>query len=440
MANIKPFKAYFYNKDKVGDISTVVAPTRYNISEEARNTLYNSNDYNAVRLFDGKSYPDDNETSNKYTRSAEFLRNWIADEILVQDECDAIYLYEETVEMNGTRYQNMTFVALLEIEELGGDIRMCEEIREISKNDRYELLKATDTDISIISCLYIENDKQLLSLMNHLSQKKPDIEFDSIDYGMYQRIWRITDTKTIEKIVELLKGLKLYIIDGQTRYTTCMQYQEYMRDNNPNHTGNEPYNYTMVSLFDSNSDGVAIMPEHRMIKLPNGYSEEMFIAMAQEHFKVEKIIVDTQDDSITDTMKSQIMTKRLETKLAVYAGGNYFYRLTLTDTDYIKDKLLPEMSKYYCGLDTVVLRKLIINDIFGIEDDYRDLVSTSISTREGVAAVENGDADVMVVLNPVKFEEIQAVTGDNEKLPFRSLSIFPKPSVGSIINVKKDRF
>ena len=440
MANIKPFKAYFYNKDKVGDISTVVAPTRYNISEEARNTLYNSNDYNAVRLFDGKSYPDDNETSNKYTRSAEFLRNWIADEILVQDEYDAIYLYEETVEMNGTRYQNMTFVALLEVEEVGGDIRMCEEIREISKNDRYELLKATDTDISIISCLYIENDKQLLSLMNHLSQKKPDIEFDSIDYGMYQRIWRITDTKTIEKIVELLKGLKLYIIDGQTRYTTCMQYQEYMRDNNPNHTGNEPYNYTMVSLFDSNSDGVAIMPEHRMIKLPNGYSEEMFIAMAQEHFKVEKIIVDTQDDSITDTMKSQIMTKRLETKLAVYAGGNYFYRLTLTDTDYIKDKLLPEMSKYYCGLDTVVLRKLIINDIFGIEDDYRDLVSTSISAREGVAAIENGDADVMVVLNPVKFEEIQAVTGDNEKLPFRSLSIFPKPSVGSIINVKKDRF
>ena len=100
MANIKPFKAYFYNKDKVGDISTVVAPTRYNISEEARNTLYNSNDYNAVRLFDGKSYPDDNETSNKYTRSAEFLRNWIADEILVQDEYDAIYLYEETVEMS----------------------------------------------------------------------------------------------------------------------------------------------------------------------------------------------------------------------------------------------------------------------------------------------------------------------------------------------------
>ncbi|MBQ3124798.1 MAG: DUF1015 domain-containing protein [Clostridia bacterium] len=336
MANLKPFRAYFYNSAKVGDISTVVAPTRYNISDDMKNDLYKSNEYNAIRLFDGKSYDDDTENANKYTRSAQYLKEWIEKDVLVRDSEDAIYLYEETVEMNGSRYQNMTFVALLEIEELGGDVRMCEEIREISKNDRYDLLKATNADLSIISCLYMNRDKRLLTMMNTLSQNKPDIEFDSIDYGMYQRIWRITDKDTIEKIVELLKGSKLYIIDGQTRYTTCLQYRDYMRDNNPNHTGREPYNYTMVSLFDSNSDGVAIMPEHRKIKLPNGFSEDYFIAAVQDHFKIEKIIVDPQDDSLTETMKSQIKTKRLETKLAVYCGGNYFYRLTLTNPNYIK--------------------------------------------------------------------------------------------------------
>lgn len=437
MANIKPFKAYFYNSDKVGDISTVVAPTVYNLSDDAKNKLYAANEYNAVRLFDGKSNEDDTEYSNKYTRSADYLKDWINNDILERDKNECIYLYEETVEMNGARYQNMTFVALLEIEELGGDIRMCEEIREISKNDRYDLLKATNADLSIISCLYIERDKQLLSMMNALSRKTPDIEFDSIDYGMYQRIWRISDSETIDKITNLLKGTKLYIIDGQTRYTTCLQYRDYMRDKNPNHTGKEAYNYAMVSLFDSNSDGVVIMPEHRKIKLPHGFNESFFISAAQEHFKIEKIIVDSQDDSITDTMKEQIMTKRLETKLAIYNGGNYFYRLILTDTDYIKNVLLPAMSKYYCGLDTVVLRKLIINDIFSIEEDYAELVSTSISTRECVKAIEEGRADVMVVLNPVKFEQIQAVTGENETLPFRSLSIFPKPSVGSFINIKE---
>ena len=436
MANIKPFKAYFYNKDKVGDLSTVVAPTMYNINDDTKDKLYSINEYNAVRLFDGKVTPEDNDTSNKYTRASDYLSSWIENDVLLRDESESIYLYEETVEMNGTRYQNMTFVALLEIEELGGDIRMCEEIREISKKDRYDLLKATNADMSIISCLYIERDKQLLHLMNKLSQNEPDIEFDSIDYGMHQRIWKISDNVTINNIVSLLKGTKLYIIDGQTRYTTCLQYRDYMRDKNPNHTGKEAYNYTMVSLFDSNSDGMAIMPEHRKIKLPKGFNEPYFIAAAQEHFKIEKIIVDAQDSSITDTMKQQIMTKRLETKLAIYFGAKYFYRLTLKDTDYIKEKLLPEMSEYYCGLDTVVLRKLIINDIFGIEEDYAELVSTSISTRECVSAIENGLADIMVVLNPVKFEQIEKVTGENEILPFRSLSIFPKPSVGALINIK----
>lgn len=438
MANIKPFKGYFYNPEKVKDIATVVAPTKYNMTECERDILYDMNEYNAIRLFDGRTAVTDNENENKYTRAREYLKEWIENDILVRDHEDAIYLYEETVELNGTTYQNLTYVTLLEIEELGRDIHMCEEIREISKQDRYDLLKASNADLSMISCLYIDRNKQLFRLMTELSRKEPDVEFDSKDFDMHQRIWRITEKNIVDGVCEYMKHLKLYITDGQTRYTTCLKYRDYMRDHNPNHTGKEPYNYTMVSLFDYNSDGLAIMPEHRKIKLPNGYSEELFVALAQDHFKVEKIIVDAQDDNIANTMKKQIQTKQLNTCIAVYAGGNYFYRLTLTDTDYIKNKLLPDMSEYYCGVDTVVVRNLIINDIFGIEEDYKDLVSTTISSRESVQALENGDADVVVILNPVKAEEIEKVTDANELFPFRTVSIFPRPSVGAIINIKEE--
>lgn len=438
MANIKPFKGYFYNSEKVGNIATVVAPTKYNMTEDERDTLYNMNEYNAIRLFDGRTMTLDNEIENKYTRAREYLNDWIKNDILVRDTEDAIYLYEETVELNGTKFQNLTYVTLLEIEELGQDIHMCEEVREISKQDRYDLVHATNSDLSMISCLYIDRNKQLFRLMTNLSRKEPDVEFDSKDFDMHQRIWRITDKNIIDGVCEYMKNLKLYITDGQTRYTTCLQYRDYMRENNPNHTGKEPYNYTMVSLFDSNSDGLAIMPEHRKIKLPNGYSEELLVALAQDHFKVEKIIVDSQDETITNTMKKQIQTKSLNTCLAIYSGGNYFYRLTLTDTDYIRKNLLPDMSEHYCGVDTVVLRKLIINDIFGIEEDYKELVSTSISSRDCVKAIEDGEADVVVIMNPVKAEVIEKVTGESELFPFRTVSIFPRPSVGAIINIKED--
>lgn len=437
MANIKPFKGYFYNSEKVGDISSVLTPATYNLGEDERLALYESNEYNAVRIFEGKENEGDTETSNKYTRAGEYLRKWIADGVLVRDEEEAIYLYEETVEIHGNKFQNLTFVALLEIEELGGNVRTCEEIRTISQKDRYALLENTNADMSMISCLYIEHSKELLHLMNTLSNTSPDLVLES-PYDLLQRVWRITDKETIDKIMNCFKNLKLYITDGQTRYTTCLEYRDYMRAKNPNHTGKEPYNYTMVSLIDSNSDGVAIMPRHKMLKLQDGFSENYFTVLAQEHFKVEKIIVDLQDNSIIDTMKKQIQTKRLKTCLAVYSGGDYFYRLTLNDPDYIKKNLLTEKSDYYCGLDTVVLKKLIIEDIFGISDGYDDKVMTSISTAECIKALENGEADVMFVLNPVKVEEIEGVTGAGEKMPYKSLSIFPKPIVGLIINVKDE--
>lgn len=436
MAHIKPFKGYRYNIEKIEDMSKVVAPLKYNISDEERELRYESEEHNIVKIFDGKSFDADTESSNKYTRAAEYLKKWIEDGVIVQDDEEAIYLYEETTVVNGNTYRNTTFVGLLELEELGtGNIKTCEEVHEISQQDRYDVLAATQADLSMISCLYVERDKKLLNIMNVLTESKPDMEFVTDD-GLVQRLWMITDTPTIEEICEGFKELPLYITDGQTRYATCMQYRNYMRANNPLHTGEEPYNYTMVSLFNSNSDGVVILPEHRMIKLPRGFSEEFFIAMVQDHFKIEKIIVDSQDESITETMKTQIRTKKIETKLALYNDGEYFYRLTLIDPDYIKKELLPQMSKAYCSLDTVVLRKLVINDIFGIEEDYDDLVSTSISARHCMDCIKDGKADAMVVMNPVKVEQIESVTAAGETMPFRTISVFPKPNVGVIINLK----
>ena len=436
MAHIKPFKGYRYNTEKISDIANVVAPLKYNINDEERSKRYESDEYNIVKVFDGRSFETDNEASNKYTRAGQYINEWIEQGVLVQDEDETIYLYEEMTVRNGNMYRNTTFVALLELEELGtGNIRTCEEIHEMSQKDRYEVLAATKADLSMISCLYVERDKKLLNIMNGLTEREPEMQFTTED-GLSQRLWKITDKDIIDEIVEGFEDLPLYITDGQTRYTTCMQYRNYMQANNPLHTGEEAYNYTMVSLFNSNSDGVVILPEHRRIKLPKGFSEEFFVAMVQDHFKIEKIIVDSQDDSIPETMKKQIQTKRIETKFGLYHEGDYFYRLTLVDPDYIKKELLPEMSKAYCSLDTVVLRKLIINEIFGIEEDYEDLVSTSISTNGCFEDVKNGTVDVMIVMNPVKVEQIESVTAAGETMPFRTISVFPKPMVGVIINMK----
>ncbi len=438
MANIKPFKGYRYNPEKISNLGTVASPPYYNISDEEKEELYALSEYNSIRLFSGRKLDTDDEKENRFTRAAAYLKDWIAKDILKRDETPAIYMYEQTIEVYNVQYSNRTFVALLELEEFNEDrIMPCEEVREVSLQNRYDFLTATNADLSMISCLYAEREKELLNLMNELSEEKPDVEFTSED-NVHQRLWVITYQPTIDFITERFKNMPLYITDGQTRYETCLKYRNFMKANNPEHNGTEPYNFTMVSLANSNSDGIVILPVHREVRCKH-FREDYFVAGAQDHFKIEKIIVDEDDDGIVETMKKQIATTKPETRIAAYCGGNYFYRLTLIDKDYIKTELSPEMSKAYCGLDVVALNKLIIDDILRIgEEEYEERVHSTRSHASCLRDVQTGEYDIMFILNPVKTEQIKNVTAAGEKMPKNTLSVFPKPSVGVIINLKEN--
>ena len=443
MANIKPFCGYRYNKEKVESLSTVVSPPYFSLEDADKETLYEKSEYNAVRLFSGKKFEDDTENNNTFTRARDYLNKWIEEDILVRDEEPVIYMYEQTIEIGGTLYSNTSFVALVELEEIGsGMIMPCEKPHEGSMNDHYELLASTNADISMINCLYMEQEKDLYNLMNELQEEEPDVEFSSEEKSgenVHQRLWKISYKPTIDFIVEHFKDITLYITDGQTRYETCMKYRNYMKANNPNHTGKEPYNYMMMSLSNSKSDGIVVVPMHRGIKTPRNFNEAMFIANVQDHFKVEKIIVDSNDEDFVDTMLKQIVTTKPETRIAAYCGGDYFYRIILQDNDYVKKEIHPEMSKEYCHLDIVALNELIINDALRIDEEkYDEYVTPSRSYRACYRGVNDGDYDIMFLLNSARVDQIRNITAIGETLPESTISVFPKPSVGIIINVKED--
>lgn len=444
MANIKPFRGYRYNPDKVEDVATVVSPPYYNMLSEDKDILYNRSPYNSVRLFTGKKQETDTPEENIFTRARDYLNTWIEDEILIRDEEPVIYMYEQTIDVGGgTLYSNISFVALVELEEFGSGIIMpCEKPHEVSMGDRYELLAATNADLSLINCLYVEKEKTLYNLMNELHEEKPDVEFSSgavSGENIHQKLWKISYRQTIDFIIEQFKDKALYITDGQTRYETCLQYRNYMKANNPNHTGKEPYNYCMVSLANSKSDGLVMLPLHRGVKAPRKFSEAMFLANSQDHFKMEKIIVDSGDKDLVQTMLKQIVTVKNETRISAYCGGNYFYRMILTDDDYLKKEIYPEMSKEYCKLDIVALNKLIIDEVLHIdEENYGEYVTASRSYNACFRGVNDGVYDIMFVLNPVKVDQIRNITALGEWLPELTVCVYPRPSVGVLINVKDE--
>ncbi len=439
MAEIIPFKGYRFNFKKVENLGNVMAPPYETILKEEQEELYNRNEYNIVRLNKGMQYEGDDEVNNCFTRAAKTLDEWIKKQVLVADEEPCFYLYEQVVTYKYTTYSNLGFIGLLKLQDQNsGNILQCEKHNSKSKPARKNLLKETGANFSTINCIYMEYEKELMNKLKEISEKKePDMSFKThetiVGEDVNQRVWAIKDEATIKFICQRMKNHTFYIADGQTRYEAGLEYKKECEKNNPNHTGAEPYNYIMALFTNAFDDGLIQLPVHRLIKSKKRFSEDFLIACAQDYFKVEKIIVDTASEDFVDTMKKQTATTRKENKFSIYCGGNYFYRLTLKDTTAVQG-LLPDASEAYRKLDVTVLNKIILEKLLNItEEDMAECVTCTTRASFGIASVENKEFDCMIVVNPVRADQICQVAMAHERMPEKSMFIFPKASTGVVV-------
>src|SRR5215472_13224415 len=155
MADIRAFRAYRYDLGRVGNLSDVIAPPYDVIDPALQQALYDKSQYNAIRLELNKEEPGDNETENRYTRAARFLRDWQRDDILVQDSARGLYVYYQDFEVEGRRYTRRGFLARVRLEPFGaGRIYAHEETMPGPKADRLKLFHATGMNLSPIFGLY----------------------------------------------------------------------------------------------------------------------------------------------------------------------------------------------------------------------------------------------------------------------------------------------
>lgn len=433
MTLIRPFCGYRYNEDKVEDIGKVMTPPYDSIGDEERHKLYSLDKYNVVRVVNGLEYEDDNDENNIFTRAKKHFAEWLNDEIIKKDKKKAIYMYEQRLEYNHSTYSNRGFVVEMKLcEPSEKKVIPCEK-SSVKDRDRAKLIRAVDANVSMINCMYIDSEKDITNFMEDISERKPDTHC-TIDDGTVQKLWIIDDEKEIGYILSLLKDHTFFLIDGQNRYEVARNYAMERKAQNPEHTGEESYNYIMTLLSNAYDDGLMQAPYHRLLRFPKGFREDFFVSAAQDHFKIEKIIVDTELGEMVDTIKKQIATTRKMNRFAVYTGKNYFYRLTLTDTEFLK-QLLPDVSDSYRSLDVTVLNKLILEDIFNImEDSYIERVTYTKSITDGIGELKKGTHQCMVCMNAVKAEQIRAVVTEGETMPERSICVFPKPAMGIIMN------
>ncbi len=425
MAEIKPFRAFRYNNKLSDKIAELVSPLFDVVSEKQRRNLYN-NPFNSIHL----SVP---QGPNAITHAAATIVQWKEQGIIVQDDLPAIYIYYQYFSIPGDTkmYCRKGFVAQLRIYDWDENILLRHENTIPSAvNDRIEILEATELNVSPTHGLYSDPLLQLEPLMDEAISNPI---YETEDYqGVREVLGIIQDAKAIEKFIEAVHDKKIILADGHHRYEGSLEYMKKMRDNNPNHTGNEGYNFHLMYFTNTESDNLKILPTHRLIRSLGALSEESIMQKLADNF----IIKPVEDPDILPE---------------IIAGKPWAFGLIFKENAY-KVRLKPEsLSKMTWSfpdvikiLDLTVMHYFIIEKVLGIpgkEQRSSENISFERSFTDCITKVLKDQAQLAIITQDISIETVKKVCESGYTLPQKSTYFYPKVICGFLFgSIKEDEF
>lgn len=439
MAQVIPFKGFRYNTSKIDDLSKVMTPPYDVISPAEQDQFYQMSQYNIIRLELGKEEPGDDECHNKYTRAARYLKDWIENQILIQDKQPSFYIYQQQFSLtNGNTYTRTGFIGLVRLEEFSkGVILPHENTLSKPKADRLQLMRACEANFSQIFALYDDPAKKIPSLLKqHIESYSPDIEVEAIP-GIIEKLWVVSEHSAIQQIQDNMADKKLYIADGHHRYETALTYRNERMAQNPHHTGDELYNFVMMMMVEMEDPGLIILPTHRAISGIKGFSKEEFLKSAAKDFIVEEHTFSGKTlKQRADEMEGLLAEKGSHSFVFYDGDAKSCYVLTLKSMRIMNERL-PQHDISYRSLDVTILHTLLLEPLLGIGKEQmanQDFITYTHDLMEGAQWVEEGRCQMAFFLNPTSVKQVKEVSLAGEKMPQKSTYFYPKLLTGLVIN------
>jgi uncharacterized protein (DUF1015 family) len=256
--------------------------------------------------------------------------------------------------------------------------------------------------------------EQVDEIFQRKIQREPEYDFTTTD-RVNHKLWKISYPEGIEKLEKAFAQLDaLYIADGHHRSASSYLLAQQMQRENPQHTGEEAYNFFMAYLIPESQ--IRIYEFNRMVKDLNGFSKEEFLIQLDEYFRIEK-----QGNRTCRPSKKHEFCMYLE---------HEFYTLQLRRTNY-------EFTDALSQLDTQILYKTILEPILGITDLRNDKrISYGFGKHNLIQmkeAVDNGEFALGFSLMPTSVDEIKSIADAGLVMPPKSTYIEPKLRSGLAI-------
>lgn len=411
MAKIKPFRGVRPPRQLV----TEVASRPYDVlnSEEARAEAEGNPKslYHIIKPEIDFAPGTDEHDPRVYDKAVENFNNFQQQGWLVQDDEDKYYIYAQTMD-GRTQYG---FVIAANVDDyMTGKIKKHELTRRDKEEDRMKHVRINNANIEPVFFAFPDNDV-LQDIITKVTAGEPEYDFVAPD-GFGHHFWVISDKDTIQTITdEFAKMPSLYIADGHHRTAAAALVGNEKAKNNPDHRGDEEYNYFLAVAFPASH--LKIIDYNRVVKDLNGLSEEQFIERLKENFDV----VD---------MGTEIYRPARLHNFSLYLAGHW-YSLTPHEGTY------NDNDPIGC-LDVTVSSDLILRDILGITDlrsDKRiDFVGGIRGLGELKQRVDSGEMKVALALYPVSMKQLIDIADTGNIMPPKTTWFEPKLRSGLVIH------
>lgn len=435
--DIKPFRAYRYDKAVVGDVGSCISPPYDVIDDVQQEQLYKANDCNIVRIIKPQT-AGAADKNNSYSVAAESLEQWIKKGVLKPDSEESVYAYVQDFELAGAWFRRLGFISLGKLEPFGKTVRAHENTMLGPRKDRLELKKATAADFGLVFMLYDDPKHIADEIIEKTIDDEPLIDYTDVQNVRHQ-LFAVSSRNDISAIVDMMKDKSCIIADGHHRYETGLAYAEL--------TGEPEAQYQMMAFANTCHDGLIILATHRVVTCLENFSFADLLKRLENDFEVEKLPFDSEQTAREARHQMFAKMKAGHSKdintFGIYGGDGCFYVATLKDLS-VMDTSASQMSKAWRKLDVAVLSKLVLDEILGIDDDklaeganVQYVKDSGNKSKELVRQIDANLSQAVFFMNPPKIEHIRAVADAGERMPQKSTYFYPKVFTGLTINKLK---
>lgn len=411
MAKVKPFKGVRPPRELVEQ----VASRPYDVlnSEEARAEAAGNpmSLYHIIKPEIDFEPGMDEHDARVYDKAVENFRMFQDKGWLRQDEKENYYIYAQT--MDG-RTQYGFVVAAWVPDYMEGRIKKHELTRRDKEEDRMKHVRCNNANVEPVFFAFPDNEA-LEQIIRDVTAGEPEYDFTAPD-GFGHTLWVISDPAMIASVTEEFGKIpNMYIADGHHRSAAAALVGAEKAKNNPNHTGDEEYNYFMAVAFPASH--LRVIDYNRVVRDLNGMTPAEFLKRLEENFIVEEKGVETYHPTGLHNF-------------ALYLDGKW-YSLTAKPGTYNDDDPIGV-------LDVTVSSDLILRDLLGITDlrsDKRiDFVGGIRGLEELKRRVDSGEMAMALALYPVTMKQIMDIADTGNIMPPKTTWFEPKLRSGLIIH------